>query len=123
MKMYGHNWSTILEEGNILSSPNCDNIPEISESSYALSNGKKIKATVIRSPENGTKLYCSPNIPFGMIKTVSSHGYIGNELVDFGFSGGKAKISRKMAASAQSIPIFPGGGNMGNFPFNFPIKR
>lgn len=121
MRMSGSHWSTILEEGTILSPPDCDNVPEITETSFTLPSGKRVKATVIRSRENGARLYCSPDVPFGMIKTVSSDGHTGSgELVDFGFSGGKAKISRNMAAGALPMPFFPGAGNMGKPPFNFP---
>ncbi|SMC18741.1 hypothetical protein SAMN02746041_00515 [Desulfacinum hydrothermale DSM 13146] len=117
MRMSGNRWSTILEEGTILSPPNCDEVPEIRETTFVLASGKKVKATVIRSQENGAKLYCSPDVPFGWIKVKHSDGTTGAApLMDFGFSGARAKISRKMAAEAQPI-VFPAS------PLRGPAKR
>lgn len=109
MQMRGSYWSTILEEGTILSPPDCNHVPEITETLYTFPGNKRVKATVITSRENGGQLYCSPEVPFGMIQTVSSGGQVGLKLTDFGLEGGQAKISRKMALAAETMPFFPGG--------------
>ena len=122
MGMSGTRWSTILEEGAILNPPDCHNLPEINAKSYNLPNGKKVKATIIKSPVNGGKLYCSPEVPFGMIKVVSPNGQVGGlggPLVDFG-AGAKPVISRDMVENSVSLPIFPGMGNTGIPPILFP---
>jgi len=122
MRMSGTSWSTILEEGAILNPPDCNNLPEINEKSYNLPNGKKVKATIIRSTVNGSELYCSPDVPFGMIKVVSPNGKvggIGGPLVDFG-TNAKAVISREMVKNSVSLPIFSGMDNTRKPPISFP---
>ena len=122
MGMSGNRWSTILEEGTILNPPDCHNLPEINEKSYNFPNGKKVKATIIRSTVNGGELYCSPDVPFGMIKVVSSNGKVGGlggPLVDFG-TGAKPVISREMVKNSVSLPIFPGMDNTRMPPISFP---
>ena len=127
MRMTGGNsWSKILKEGSVLPSPDCRDITEIKETTYTFPMGKRVKATIIRSKENGAMVFCSPYVPFGMIKVVSSDGDTGDwELVDYGFSGGKPKISKDMADEAQPMPLIPGvgNGNMEKPPFNFPSMR
>lgn len=122
MRMSGNRWSTILEEGTILNPPNCKKLPEINVKFYKLPNGKKIKATVIRSTVNGSILYCSPEVPFGMIKVISPEGEIGGlggPLVDFGV-GAKQVISKEMVENSVSLPIFPGIDNTKMAPIPLP---
>ncbi len=124
MGMSGHRRSTILEEGTILSPPDCSHVPELRETFINFPGGKKVKATVIISTENEAKLYCSPDVPFGMIKVVSSSGNNSNsDLLDFGFGGGKAKISNKMLKESASMPFFPQMGNVEKLPFKLPKMR
>jgi len=123
MRMGGHRWSTILEEGTISSPPNCDHVPELRETVLNFPGGKKIKATVIISTENKSKIVCSPDVPFGMIKVVSSLGRISYNLKNFNFKGGKAKISNKMLKEAVPMSFFPQMKNLGKLPFNFPSVR
>lgn len=119
----GSSWSKILKEGSVLPSQNCRDITEIKETTYTFPTGKRVKATVIRSKENGAKLYCSPDVPFGWINISSDDDTDAGGLVNFGFRGGKAKISRDMASKALPITSFPGAGNMGKLPFNFPSRK
>jgi len=122
----GSSWSRILKEGSILPSPDCRDITEIKETTYTFPTVKRVKATIIRSKENGAMVFCSPYVPFGMIKVMSSDGDTGDwELTDYGFNGGKPKISKDMADEAQPMPLIPGvgNGNMGKLPFNLPSMR
>jgi len=122
----GESWSRILKEGSILPSQNCRDITEIKETFYTFPTGKRVKATIIRSKENGAMVFCSPYVPFGMIKVVSSDGDTGNwKLVDYGFSGGKPKISKDEIKKAQPMPLMPSvdDRNMEKFPFNLPSIR
>jgi len=125
MRMTGGNsWSRILKEGSILPSPDCRDITEIKETTYTFPTGKRVKATVIRSKENGAIVYCSPLVPFGMINVKSSQENNSNGLIDYGFSDGKAKITKSMAANAKLFPVLPLNGNINppdNFP-KFPLK-
>jgi len=125
MRMTGGNsWSRILKEGIILPSSDCWDVVEIKETSYTVSNGRKIKATLIRSRENGGKLYCSTKVPFGMVESVDSRGGP-DKLIDYGFSGGRAKITKSMRANAKPFPVPPLNGNINpsdGFP-KFPFKQ
>lgn len=110
--MQGKSWSTIIFEGQILTPPNCENKVTIKEEIEIFPGGKKIKATIIESDKNHGKVYCSPDVPFGMIKSVDSHGKPDAlALIDFGFSGGKSKISTDKLKESTLLPVF--GGRFG----------
>jgi len=109
--MRGKNWSIALFEGTI-SPVECTNRTALTEKILTFPGGKKVNATIIESLENHAKVICSPDVPFGMINTITSQGVPSKlGLTDFGFSGGKSKISGKMLKSAKPFPFF--GGSFG----------
>lgn len=118
MRMTGGNsWSRILKEGFLLPMPNCTNVLDIKESSYAFSNGKRIKAVYIRSRENEGGLYCSPEVPFGMVEVQGARGGL-DKLLDFGFKGGRPTLSQDQISQAQPLPMPAWPGSSFPVPFN-----
>lgn len=122
MRMTGGNsWSRILKEGNIVPAQKCQHILEIKNIIYHFPYGKKVKATIIKSKVNGAMVYCSPNVPFGMIKVTSPDEPNIGGLVDFGFSNGNTRITKDMIRNSSPLPFIPGlnSKNPGAMPFNF----
>ena len=107
MLMRGKEWSIILFEGNISAPTECKERTSLTEKSLSFPGGKKVKAFVIESLENHGKLLCSPDVPFGMIRSISSSGQSSKVfLKDFGFKGGKSIISNEQLKKAKPFPIF-----------------
>ncbi len=111
MSFQGKQLSTIIFEGKINVPPDCKKGVSIKEEKYTLPTGKTVNAYIIESLDNKAKMYCSTEVPFGMIKTVDSNGVEGNlPLIDFGFSGGKSLFTEDELKNAGNLPLFGGGG-------------
>ena len=107
--MRGKEWSIILFEGIILAPTECKERTSLSEKILTFPRGKKVKASVIESLENHSKLVCSPDVPFGMIRSIDSSGNVSSvSLKDFSFRGGKSKIPNEKIKKAQPFPLFGG---------------
>lgn len=105
-------YSTILFQGQIAIPPNESKKVEIIPVTYITATHKIIKATKIKSMENGGVILVSKHVPFGFVKSGNS------SLYDFAYTGGIRKITSKMISKA--IPLFnmaPSGFRM---PNSFP---
>ncbi|WP_201327576.1 hypothetical protein [Thermotomaculum hydrothermale] len=95
--------SVILTPAKIYIDNNTNHKISIEETTVKVGS-HAVKASVITSLDNGSKCFVSPEVPFGLIKTIPE----GNPtLVNFSFAGASVSINKSIRANAKafSFPI------------------
>ncbi len=99
----GSQWGTFLENGLAFAPPGCGDLPEVKKISQTLPGGKRVHAYFLQSKKYGGVLTCSPEVPFGLIKAVSTKKKMEVRLLKYGWKGGKGVIPKSALAGAIAI--------------------
>jgi hypothetical protein len=110
LKMRGSRLTTMFT-GPVVPEPRCEHLVELHDVAVTLPKGKRVEAVKIVDAKHPNRVVLvSSRVPFGMV----------NDLVDFGWSGAKPRLTKRDRLNAKRfaplplptlpVPILPGGG-------------
>jgi len=96
-------WSTILQEGIIMNPPDLSVKVDLENILFNFPSGKRVKAVKIKSPESGSFVIVSSDVPFGMIESKSTRTPAILRMISYGTTGGASRFSESDIRNAKSM--------------------